>query len=683
MKLLFVFNRHFQSTLEYRLKSDPGFSDDLKIITFSSELRESLEKKYNLHWKNIDDYLSVDQEEKINRDAILWLHQKSQEEFQPNVCLVNYFLYQNVSLWWISGYLYLYNDIINTIYTIELLTEILKQERPELVLIPDVISRQSTKSQVPQNDPNFAYKILYEICAKDNIQYRLLKSSPESVFDWKKRIILDRLRAFVFSSFSIPLFQISRWFATFRNYGNSLKKQTNQSDEKRAVVISPSSNWGEIFDLEKRTRIKGDSKLGYFLQKVKDQIPSNMLGIDANSVVSGEVEVLNDKLNQDEYIRWSSPEYFSDLKTWLKIGFDKKLARRQAKNLLRKKLFQDLFVFKEIPFFKIINSRLTFVLTTLLPDGITKRILYERIFKQSKPDVAVISYETGLHGRAAISAAHKMEIPTLAIQHGKIHGSHPQYIHMGVSTRNKPDRRYAPIADITAVFGNFTKDVLTRLSAYPPANVEITGSVASDSVPYSQTLYDKNHFRNKLSLSEAYPIVCLMAQNFEKESDSIRFYQTTCESLNNFNNINFIVKLHPTQNQNKVHRLIEKYYQWPEKIKYLQKKDLYEIIFCADIFITGNSTVGLEVLMFGKPLITIEGFKYSMGYAESGASFGIYTKQEMIEALREIFSKSKHLESVLKKSSAYVKEHLFQVDGNASQRVLEIAQRLTKKTKNS
>ena len=96
MKLLFVFNRHFQSTLEYRLKSDPGFSDDLKIITFSSELRESLEKKYNLHWKNIDDYLSVDQEEKINRDAILWLHQKSQEEFQPNVCLVNYFFLQPV-----------------------------------------------------------------------------------------------------------------------------------------------------------------------------------------------------------------------------------------------------------------------------------------------------------------------------------------------------------------------------------------------------------------------------------------------------------------------------------------------------------------------------------------------------------------------------------------------------------
>lgn len=680
MNLFFLFNKNSEASLELFLKNNPDSTGALKVITFSSDIGIILGKKYNLKWKCLDDYLPENEEEKINREAILWLHQKSQEDMGQNVSLVKYFLYDNVSLWWISGYLYLYNDIINTIFMIELLSNVLIHEKPDLVLLPDVLLRRPTKSQIPMNDPNFAYKILGKICKKKGINTERIKNIRKSVFSWNKLILTDRLQVLLFSFILTRYYQLLRRLLAFRTYKFQLRKRIPLVNHKKIVAISPSRNWGKIFDLRNSNQIKGDSKFGYFFQKIADISYDKVLSIDANSVVSGELKILNQKLIGDKYTKWTSLEYFTDPKTRFKANSLKRVFRRKAKQLLKKVEFQNLFEFKGIPFYEIIESRLSFVLPVLLPEGVIKRVFYEKLCQLCQPDILIITYETGLHGRAAISAAHKMDIPTLAIQHGKIHGSHPQYIHIGVSTRDNLDVRFAPIADITAVFGHFSKEVLTRFSSYPAKNIEITGQISSDLLPYSHSIYNKNLFLERLSLVKTYPLICLMAQNFEKESDYIRFYQISCESLNNFPEINFIVKLHPTQNTEKVRRLIERYYLWPEKIKYLQKEDLYEIIYCGDIFITGNSTVGLEVIMFKKPLITIEGFKYSMGYAESGASFGINSKQEMIEALEVILAKSQRLDQVLNKSEAYVKQHLFKVDGKASQRVLEIADRLILQT---
>ena len=72
----------------------------------------------------------------------------------------------------------------------------------------------------------------------------------------------------------------------------------------------------------------------------------------------------------------------------------------------------------------------------------------KEIIKKEKPDLIVMSLETGQYALAIILAAREKNIPTVGVQHGMIYPKNPAYIHKNVA-RSLNSLEF-PIPDKTA-----------------------------------------------------------------------------------------------------------------------------------------------------------------------------------------------------------------------------------------
>lgn len=678
----FLFNKNFIDPIESCLKKNPGLKNDVTIITSDNTLCDSLVEKYSVDCIGVNDYYTSEELERFNKEAIRWLHDWAQIEFTEDAPLTQYFQIGETSLWWISGYLYLYSDILAIISTIQIIKTILEKENFKSVIIPNVWKRPSVSVQLSLNDTNFPYKLLKSVCGELNLNIEFIPVSFNVSKRWYLSYVKNLMHTFIFRNIYLYCIEKYRKLIVRFNVPRGEISPDSKDQKQKIFILSPSKNWGSVFDLKSGVKIQGDGKVGYLYQNLSDRTDTELIGIDCNSLPSGEFRILSKKLVADKYLGWRSLESLIDRKVMRKAYSLKREYYKKARRLVKLPNFKDSFVYNGINFYNLLSSRIQFVFNTYLPHGVLYKFYYESIFKQFQPKLILATYETGLHGRAATAAAYERGVPVLGIQHGKIHPSHPQYIHNGVNLRDKLNVRYSPIPDMTCVFGEYTKNVLIHDSAYPEKQISITGQIATDAILLSDKLYNVEEFASQHHLDKNQKTVCLLSQNFDNPGDLERFFQVTCEGLNNYPQYNFVIKMHPRQSIRTAEYFVRKYYQQPEKVRILKVVDLYEVIYNSDIIITGNSTVGVEAMIFRKPLITIEGYKYSMEYAEQGASLGIMDSEEMATAIKDISEQPDIRDQLFKNSARYLAFHLYKIDGNVCERIISEGDKLIHKFSN-
>ena len=109
-----------------------------------------------------------------------------------------------------------------------------------------------------------------------------------------------------------------------------------------------------------------------------------------------------------------------------------------------------------------------------------------------------------------------------------------------------------------------------------------------------------------------------------------------------------------------------------------QKVDIYELLHASDLLITTHSTVGLEAILLEKPVITLNLTSKPdlMPYATSGAAIGVYKKEDLVPAMQTALFNPETKEEMAKRRKAFVLEHTYKPDGQASKRVAELITRL-------
>lgn len=676
----FVFNRNFLKLFEKHLNLELDCIRQSKILVFDKSIGDYLNKKYGVECLNHEKFISAEELEKITKEAILWIHQWSNSKISYHNSITEYYAYGRTSLWWISGYLYLCRDFIYIISYQKIIQKILEIEKFDQIIIPDIKNLPTLTTQLPLTDYTTPYRVLYNYCHEKKLNFELLPLGTLFKGEWFVKVISNRFKSFIFSNFYLGLTDWIRHIISKRR----VKFLPRFSESKKiysSIIISPSRNWGPVFNLENGQRIMGDQKLAYLYQKLAKKNRYQVIGIDCNSPHINENFMLKQKMTNDPFLTWVALEYFWEPKLWFVSRKSMRMYKRAANQLLKDEQFKKSFHYNNIPFFSLMSSRLSFVLKTFLPYGVTKILLYEKLINKMKPDLFFISYETGLHGRACLNAALKHNIPTIAIQHGRIFASHPQYIYPGVSTRKNPNLSYPPITDKTCVYGEHFKNILTRGSAYPEENINVTGQILTDILTFKERLYDKNKFIKSLSLNPDKPLLSLMSQNLDPQSDYERLFQIPCVALNDLPEVQFLIKPHQHENIKQVRSLVEKYSTKSDQVKIIRDVALYEVLHASDIIVTGNSTVGLESMIFEKPLITIEGFKFSMGYAESGASIGITSAKEMKLAVEKILKNNSMRRQLLDKSQSFLQHHLYKIDGKVSERIIQVGRDLLHQNK--
>ena len=138
---------------------------------------------------------------------------------------------------------------------------------------------------------------------------------------------------------------------------------------------------------------------------------------------------------------------------------------------------RDSLSYHSIPLWSLLCGRFEYAFETYARIAARHVEAVSEFLMKERPSVVTIEFEEGSYGRAAIIACQALGIPSVALQHG-VHSDPyiPSYYFRQTALKHGVDIQACPIATKTAVFGEFTSQNLTQISAYPVEAVAVTGT---------------------------------------------------------------------------------------------------------------------------------------------------------------------------------------------------------------
>ena len=251
------------------------------------------------------------------------------------------------------------------------------------------------------------------------------------------------------------------------------------------------------------------------------------------------------------------------------------------------------------------------------------------LLRKLKPAGLLIADE--YHRQEWLAAAALEGIPTAAVQHGIIHGTHAGYVH-----RSRPPELRLP--DRTYVFGEWERDLLVNRSVYRSDEVVVGGSPRLDLV--APTLVEPASLRRELGVRDGRRMVVLsgswgaMQRRF--------YYPIALRHLfdRELPDVHLVVKLHPTEPDEGPYRaVIENVAALgdfaPPPVTVVRTVDLYELLRAADAHLGVRSTVLTEAVVVGTPNLLAAGLLGAdqLEYVRSGVATPVRDGGELLDAL--------------------------------------------------
>jgi len=227
----------------------------------------------------------------------------------------------------------------------------------------------------------------------------------------------------------------------------------------------------------------------------------------------------------------------------------------------------------------------------------------EKFLRKLNPSVIIQVYETGPYGKSFEIAAKNLKIKTVGVIHGgMVMSNQNDYMHKSLLNENFPLGN--PIPDLTLVFGEYQKQILTQSGFYPQHAIAITGN---------PTLHNFDKIKKNLSKEKLLSIynisdkkIILLALSFKIHFQRIGYIDlsildTLYSNFKDDENTIIVVRPHPgdTFNQKDLDKL------YPSKNFICSKCSIFEDIFLSDIVLVTLSSVGIEAALFNKPTLYV------------------------------------------------------------------------------
>lgn len=365
----------------------------------------------------------------------------------------------------------------------------------------------------------------------------------------------------------------------------------------------------------------------------------------------------------------ASPNFPADL-------YEKVFSVRQAgenrrlrnvwNELKRSKTFHGSLVFNGINLWPLLKDYFAFLFIKQFPKAVRCIHLMENALIKEGIRIVVIHNETSLYGRALIIASKKSDIKTIGIQHGNIGENHIDYFHTG-------EELPCPIPDITAVWGSCDHRALLESPLYNEENIVITGTPRYDVLSKANEKYSKEDLFERFKIDKD-KIVAITTQPFPIVSEREYWLKAVISTSKNIDDALFIVKPHPAEKVN-MHETICKDYGG-DNVIVTKNIDTNELMYVADITITAWSTTGLESIILGTPLMTVNltGQEDKMPYVKYGAAIGVNKEEDITIGIRNVLDGD--LPPKLRENmDRFVHDYAYKIDGKASERVVDIIQK--------
>ncbi|MEK4634372.1 CDP-glycerol glycerophosphotransferase family protein [Bacillus velezensis] len=204
------------------------------------------------------------------------------------------------------------------------------------------------------------------------------------------------------------------------------------------------------------------------------------------------------------------------------------------------------------------------------------------LFTAEKISAVVVGTTEDIYSRVLALMSAKKNAVSICLQHGALMG----------------DEAFLPVfTDYQAVFGAYEAEWY-KAKGCRDEQIIVTGHPRFDEI-FSREPIDRDTFYRKLSFLPSQRTVLIATQPFSDE-----FYTGVLEELAGQKNMQLIIKPHPWEigkNKLDAYNQVLRKYKAGKIIK--KEMELYDILPYADAAVTQTSTVGLEAMLFQKPVL--------------------------------------------------------------------------------
>jgi len=376
-------------------------------------------------------------------------------------------------------------------------------------------------------------------------------------------------------------------------------KNFGKPSKDSIIITSPGIYRRQTFDFETNKSKKEEFFIKPFLDILSEKkIPT--ICFDLDYTLRGTLETLEERLQTD--FNWIPIEIFLEDHKSNKTQKNITSLKNSITNLLKKDL-SNLLTYHNISLAEYLKQSFKdLFLEPNLPTYIHLVDKLEEYFKTIHPKAIIQVYETGTYAKAFEVVAKKMGIRTLGIQHGLIPTDYPDY--MFKETRNATFPLGNPIPDLTLVYGNYSKKILSEIGSYPKEKIRIIGNPTYFDFDKIKKLLDKKTILNKNNLEDKKIVLVPLSMRlfYLKNSPDRILLNTLYDGFKDQDDIIILIRPHPGDKLDQ--KILTNFY--PGNNFKISKNTLFEDIFVSDmVVILPISSVSSEVPMFEKPLILV------------------------------------------------------------------------------
>ncbi len=232
-----------------------------------------------------------------------------------------------------------------------------------------------------------------------------------------------------------------------------------------------------------------------------------------------------------------------------------------------------------------------------------------------------------------------------------------------------------------AVLSPAAKEWFAR-DSIPPERLHVIGQPRFDLIQKQR--YDRAKLRAEPGIPEDKGIIVLATQPMVESylwtgKEREKFIEAVTGAMKEFPEKRLVIKLHPDENIGIYRRILSDI--GDDTTIVCLDTDTYELLNACDLLMTFYSTVALEAMLFDKPVITVNLFGKPdiFPFAPSGAALGVYREEELVPSIKKALYDAGVREELSSKSREFTCEHIYQPDGQASQRGAELILKLVER----
>ncbi|MEK6973635.1 MAG: CDP-glycerol glycerophosphotransferase family protein [Nanoarchaeota archaeon] len=323
--------------------------------------------------------------------------------------------------------------------------------------------------------------------------------------------------------------------------------------------------------------------------------------------------------------------------------------------------FKENYRYKNIKLYEIVKEELNYIFRKHLIEAVFYIEYFNSIYTKYNVKAIVLASDVLRTGKTAAKTAELNKVASVTVQHGATGERAGRYGYLPISS------------DRFACWGKTSKKALISYGGNEK-KIVITGCPRYDSLIKKQGFRSKEEIYALFNLKPEDKIIVYATNVMPEQELMFTNLARACNELN----IKLVLALHPADKEEFYKNICSKN-NW----SLLVNKDfsnLFSLISYSELLITKASTVAIEAMIIGKPIVTMN-FTTApdrLPFAKLGAAIGVYKPEDLKSVISGILNDESTRKKLMKHAEAFLIDYIYSLDGRSTERVVKLIKGLIK-----